>query len=100
MEMGSNMRQVFKRFCVGVEELDACLRRAGYEYQYSDRLGYIATCPCNVGTSMRASAHVRLPQLSSQPHFNDVLLSMRLQRRGPGSKYFSEARPGKQSFAR
>lgn len=32
-------------------------------FEYSERLGYLASCPSNVGTGLRASLHLRLPQL-------------------------------------
>ncbi len=32
-----------------------------------DRLGHLASCPSNVGTGMRASVHVRLPELGKDP---------------------------------
>ena len=36
-------------------------------FQSDDRLGYLASCPSNVGTGLRASATLRLPRLSERP---------------------------------
>ena len=31
---------------------------------WNERLGYILTCPSNLGTGLRAGVHVRIPKLS------------------------------------
>jgi creatine kinase len=36
-------------------------------FQHDDRLGYLASCPSNVGTGLRASATLRLPRLAERP---------------------------------
>merc|ERR1711957_545046 len=43
MQMGSNIRQVFERLSV-----------ASAKFQNDEHLGYISTCPTNLGTGMRA----------------------------------------------
>ena len=34
------------------------------KFAHDEHLGYITSCPTNLGTAMRASVHVRLPELS------------------------------------
>jgi creatine kinase/arginine kinase len=34
------------------------------KFSYDDHLGYITSCPTNLGTAMRASVHIKLPFLS------------------------------------
>lgn len=34
------------------------------KFSYDDHLGYITSCPTNLGTAMRASVHIKLPYLS------------------------------------
>jgi protein-arginine kinase len=57
-------------------DLAACLARARelawaleerLGFQYDERLGYLASCPSNVGTGLRASATLRLPRLAERP---------------------------------
>ncbi|PRQ04860.1 hypothetical protein [Enhygromyxa salina] len=36
-------------------------------FHHDERLGYLASCPSNVGTGLRASAVLRLPRLAGQP---------------------------------
>jgi creatine kinase/arginine kinase len=34
------------------------------KFSYDDHLGFITSCPTNLGTAMRASVHIHLPELS------------------------------------
>ncbi|XP_042562592.1 creatine kinase S-type, mitochondrial-like [Clupea harengus] len=51
---------------------------------WNERLGYILTCPSNLGTGLRAGVHVKLPKLSQDARFGKILENMRLQKRGTG----------------
>uniref|UniRef100_A0A3Q3JYL8 Creatine kinase U-type, mitochondrial n=1 Tax=Monopterus albus TaxID=43700 RepID=A0A3Q3JYL8_MONAL len=80
MEKGGNMKRVFDRFCKGLKE-DFKLR--GWEFMWNERLGYILTCPSNLGTGLRAGVHVKLPLLSKVTQYK-ILDNLRLQKRGTG----------------
>ena len=56
---------------------------------WNEHLGFILTCPSNVGTGMRASVHVKIPNISKDSRFKDILLKLRLQKRGLGKIYSS-----------
>ena len=43
------------------------------EYSYDEQLGYITSCPTNVGTGMRASVMMHLPGLVATNYINTVL---------------------------
>lgn len=58
------MKKVFQRFCEGLNEVERLIKKEGYEYMWSQHLGYILTCPSNLGTGLRAGVHVKLPNLS------------------------------------
>ena len=64
MEKGGDMRAVFDRFCRGLNEVERLIKRQGHEYMWNQHLGYILTCPSNLGTGLRAGVHVKLPHLS------------------------------------
>jgi len=49
---------------------------------HNDHLGYILTCPSNLGTGLRAGAMVKVPLFSKRADFKDILKKMRLQARG------------------
>ena len=51
---------------------------------HSDHLGWILTCPSNLGTGLRAGCMVKLPLFSARPDFKTILGKMGLQARGCG----------------
>lgn len=51
---------------------------------WNEHLGYVLTCPSNLGTGLRAGVHVKLPNLSKHELFGEVLKRLRLQKRGTG----------------
>lgn len=58
MQNGSNIRQVFGRLSEASAKIEAIAK-----FQNDSHLGYISTCPTNLGTGMRASVHIKLPKL-------------------------------------
>ncbi|TSM85997.1 Creatine kinase S-type, mitochondrial [Bagarius yarrelli] len=84
MEKGGNMKRVFDRFCRGLKEVERLIQERGWEFMWNERLGYILTCPSNLGTGLRAGVHVRLPLLGKDPRFSKILDNLRLQKRGTG----------------
>ena len=61
------------------------MKDEGSEFMWSQHLGYILTCPSNLGTGMRAGVHVKIPMLSKDERFDTMLEVMRLQKRGTGA---------------
>merc|ERR1711962_1489698 len=51
---------------------------------HHERLGYILTCPSNLGTGLRAGVMIKIPCASSQANFQDWLKERGLQARGCG----------------
>ena len=60
------------------------MKEAGHEYMWNEHLGYVLTCPSNLGTGVRAGVHIKIPLLSATEHFDTILKKMRLQKRGTG----------------
>ncbi|NWZ30818.1 KCRU kinase, partial [Asarcornis scutulata] len=84
MEKGGNMKRVFERFCRGLKEVERLIQERGWEFMWNERLGYILTCPSNLGTGLRAGVHIKLPLLSKDNRFPKILENLRLQKRGTG----------------
>merc|ERR1711902_143465 len=62
MQKGGDVRGVFERLARGIKTVqDSVKAECGKEFQYSQKFGYIHSCPTNLGTGMRASVHVDLP---------------------------------------
>jgi creatine kinase len=82
MEKGDNIHAIFKRFADATKAVQDCLKGEGYDFMHNDHLGFILTCPSNLGTGLRAGAMVKVPLFSARKDFKDILKKMRLQARG------------------
>ena len=61
MQPGGDIPAVFARLAKAVKTLEKRLT-----FAFSERLGYITSCPTNLGTAMRASVHIKLPKLGAE----------------------------------
>ncbi len=78
MQTGADIKSVFQRLATALEQLEKEL-----VFSYIDRLGYISSCPTNLGTAMRASVHISLPQLSNNKELlEEITKNNHLQIRG------------------
>nr|XP_055195626.1 creatine kinase B-type-like [Nyctereutes procyonoides] len=84
MQKGGNMKEVFARFCNGLTQIETLFKSKNYEFMWNPHLGYILTCPSNLGTGLRAGVHIKLPLLGKHEKFLEVLKWLRLQKRGTG----------------
>ena len=84
MQIGGNMKEVFTRFCNGLTKFEEAIKKNGKEFMWNEHLGFILTCPSNLGTGLRAGVHVKIPLLSKHKEFGMILKSLRLQKRGTG----------------
>lgn len=85
MQMGGNVKEVFARWARAINAVEASLKENGYGYAYNDHLGYITTCPSNVGTGLRGSVMLKLPKLYKKMGVHDLeelCDNMGLQARG------------------
>merc|ERR1719183_3250865 len=64
---GKQIKEVTARFIRACNEVDKVLKQAGSTFMHNDHLGYILTCPSNLGTGLRAGTMVMLPKLSAKP---------------------------------
>jgi len=84
MEEGDNIRAIFTRFANATSTIQKILKEEGSDFMHSEHLGFILTCPSNLGTGLRAGAMVKIPLFSARPDFKAVLGKMKLQARGGG----------------
>merc|ERR1711872_710418 len=84
MELGGNINAVFRRFCDGINQVEKHMKASGHEYMWNEHLGFVLTCPSNLGTGVRAGVHVKVPHLSKRADFDALLGKLRLQKRGTG----------------
>lgn len=60
MQMGGDLGTVYKRMVEGVNALEKVV-----PFSHSDRFGFLTFCPTNLGTTIRASVHIKLPKLAA-----------------------------------
>ena len=78
MQPGANIAAVFERLCRAAKHIETVV-----EFSHDDHLGYITSCPTNLGTAMRASVHINLPKLmKDKEKFNQVAEEYEVQIRG------------------
>lgn len=95
MRDGGNVKKVFERFCQLSNGLKASFEANGSGFMYNDHLGFIGTCPSNLGTGLRASVMIKLPLLGQDPErLEHICSAMQLQPRGSAGEH-SAAEGGK-----
>ena len=58
MQKGADILAVFTRLSIAAGEIEKVAK-----FAHDEHLGYITSCPTNLGTAMRASVHIKLPKL-------------------------------------
>jgi len=82
MQKGDAVVEIFKRFAAASEGIQKVLKAEGYDFMHNDHLGWVLTCPSNLGTGLRAGAMVKVPHVSGKDDFKQTLAKMGLQARG------------------
>jgi len=78
MQQGGDIKQVFTRLSLAIKKIQSKI-----EFSYSDHLGYITSCPTNLGTALRASVHIKLPYLQKKmDEFKSIAIKHNVQIRG------------------
>jgi creatine kinase len=79
-EPGSALKDAFGRYCQLQETLQSSLRQAGHDFAWSEQLGFLTTCPSDLGTGgLRINVLVQLPLLSAQDGFKKICKTLGLQ---------------------
>nr|XP_021202112.1 arginine kinase isoform X4 [Bombyx mori] len=89
MQMGGDLQQVYKRLVSAVNEIEKKI-----PFSHHDRLGFLTFCPTNLGTTVRASVHIKLPKLAAdKKKLEEVASKYHLQVRGTRGEH-TEAEGG------
>jgi len=89
MQKGGDVLEVFTRLVTAIKSIEEKVA-----FAYSKRLGYISSCPTNLGTAMRASVHIKLPNLAEDmTRFKAITDKYHLQIRGINGEH-SESKEG------
>lgn len=82
--LGGNVGQVLDRLIRGVKTME---QKAG-PFSRDDRLGWLTFCPTNLGTTVRASVHIKIPKVSARPDFKKICDDLGLQPRGIFKQFY------------
>merc|ERR1711865_293455 len=81
---GKNIKAVTARFMDACAEVEKVLKAEGADFMHNDHLGWVLTCPSNLGTGLRAGTMVKLPNVSGRDDWKALCAKMGLQARGTG----------------
>ncbi len=89
MQQGGDIKEVFTRLVNAIKSIETKV-----PFSYSEHIGYITSCPTNLGTAMRASVHIALPKLAEDMDtFKAITDKYHLQIRGINGEH-SESEGG------
>ncbi|XP_023161240.1 arginine kinase-like [Drosophila hydei] len=89
MERGGDLGRAYERMIIGLESLAFSLK-----FSCDKRLGNLTFCPSNLGNTIRASVHIRLPHIGKdKAKLEELAGKHNLQVRGTSGEH-SEAKDG------
>merc|ERR1711990_557343 len=88
MSKDGDIKSVFARFCEISKKLEEAATAAGKSFMFNEKLGFLGTCPSNLGTGLRAGVMVQLLKFNEDPMFLDaVCAKFDLQPRGSNGEH-------------
>ncbi|CAG2055534.1 unnamed protein product [Timema podura] len=89
MQPGGDLGQVYRRLVTAVNDIEKRI-----PFSHHDRLGFLTFCPSNLGTTVRASVHIKVPKLAAnRSKLEEVAGKFNLQVRGTRGEH-TEAEGG------
>lgn len=83
MEPGGDLGRVYERLVIGIESLEHQLK-----FAHNERLGHLTMCPTNLGTTIRASVHMKMPWLlMKKEKLDELIKKYNLQIRGTSGEH-------------
>ena len=88
MENGGDIKGVFTRFCQLSNAIKDASEKAGKKLMEHPNYGFLGTCPSNLGTGLRASVMIVLPELNKDVHkLEEICAGFDLQPRGSSGEH-------------
>lgn len=63
LEDGANVKDAFEKFATLADKFRESIESNGHFVMHHRTLGFLSTCPVNIGTALRASVKIKLPKL-------------------------------------
>lgn len=77
MQKGGDIGEVFGRLVRAIKFIEKEL-----PFAHDENYGYLTFCPTNLGTTLRASVHAKIPNVAALPEFKDICEALNIQPRG------------------
>jgi creatine kinase len=98
MQAGGNVKEVFVRWVNGVNAVEQVVSAKGYTWMTDPHAGMLSSCVSNLGTGLRASMHIKLPNILKtvgQEGLEKYAKTMRMACRGTGGEHTAAGSDGK-----
>jgi len=83
MQKGGDLGEVYRRLVSAVNDIEKRI-----PFSHHDRLGFLTFCPTNLGTTIRASVHIKVPKLAKDyAKLEEVAGKYNLQVRGTSGEH-------------
>jgi arginine kinase len=82
MQKGASLKQVWGRLVTAIHAMEKRV-----EFVCHPKFGNLTFCPTNIGTGLRASVHVRVPNTAASGKLETICAGMDLQPRGTGGEH-------------
>jgi protein-arginine kinase len=83
MQKGGDLKEIFGRLNQAVKHIEKKV-----PFSHDDRLGFLTFCPTNLGTTIRASVHIKLPKLAAdRKKLESIASKYNLQVRGTSGEH-------------
>lgn len=83
MQKGGNLKQVVERLIKAIDSVEHDVH-----FTRDKRLGFLTFCPTNLGTTIRASVHIKLPHLGAdRTKLEEIAAKYNLQVRGTSGEH-------------
>lgn len=83
MQMGGDLGEVYRRLVTAVNDIEKRI-----PFSHHDRLGFLTFCPTNLGTTIRASVHIKVPKLAKDyAKLEEIAGKYNLQVRGTAGEH-------------
>nr|WBV73489.1 allergen [Blomia tropicalis] len=83
MQKGGDLKEIYGRLVKAVQHIEKKI-----PFSRDDRLGFLTFCPTNLGTTIRASVHIKLPKLAAdRKKLEEIAGRYNLQVRGTAGEH-------------
>eukprot|EP00929_Paragymnodinium_shiwhaense_P008587 TRINITY_DN112544_c0_g1_i1.p1 TRINITY_DN112544_c0_g1~~TRINITY_DN112544_c0_g1_i1.p1 ORF type:complete len:1423 (-),score=292.96 TRINITY_DN112544_c0_g1_i1:132-4400(-) len=83
---GGDVVAAFRSLCAAQEAVQKNLEQQGHALAHSPRLGYLTTCPSNLGSALSVEVTLKLPSLAAQAGFRKLCKRLKLATRSAVAK--------------